>query len=185
MGRRRKASLDTNITLIGMPGVGKSTIGVIAAKILGLRFLDTDLLIQEREDRLLSEIIEEDGIEGFLKIEEEVLSSLDVRRCIIATGGSAIYGERAMAHLKSLGPVVYLKLGYGSLRKRLGNLKNRGVVLREGQTLRSLYEERIPLYERYATLTVDETGLAIEETVAQLVEAVTAAQKKAADPASE
>ena len=166
---KRKNIVNTNIILIGMPGVGKSTIGVIAAKILGLRFLDTDLVIQDQEDRLLSEIIEEDGIEGFLRIEEEVLSGLRTKRTIIATGGSAIYGEKAMAHLKDLGPVVYLKLGYQDLRKRLGNLKNRGVVLREGQSLQDLYKERTPLYEKYADYTIDETGLHVEETVTELI----------------
>ena len=165
---KRKSAINTNITLIGMPGVGKSTIGVIAAKILGLRFLDTDLLIQDQEDRLLSEIIEQEGIEGFLRIEEEVLLGVRTKRTIIATGGSAIYGEKAMAHLKELGPVVYLKLSYKDLRRRLGNLKNRGVVLKEGQTLQNLYQERTPLYEKYADYTIDETDLHVEDTVSEL-----------------
>ena len=164
-----KTRFQKNVILIGMPGVGKSTIGVIAAKLLGLRFIDTDLMIQEREDRLLSEIIEEEGIEGFLAIEDSVISQVKARNSVIATGGSACYGRNGMAHLKDLGIVVYLKLGFEPLCDRLGDLKNRGVVLKSGQTLKDLYEERIPLYESYADLTVEEDGLRVEETVEKMV----------------
>ena len=153
-----------NIVLIGMPGVGKSTIGVILAKQLGYQFVDADLLIQQQEKRLLKEIIAEDGIDGFLKIENQVNASIQTEGAVIATGGSVIYGKEAMEHLSSIGTVVYLKLPYPALRRRLGNLKARGVVLREGQSLKNLYDERIPLYEQYADLTVNESGLKIEET---------------------
>ncbi len=153
-----------NIILIGMPGVGKSTIGVIAAKELGYQFVDADLLIQQQEGRLLHEIITEDGVEGFLKIENQVNASIQTEWAVISTGGSVIYGKEAMEHLSAMGTVVYLKLPYPALQRRLKNLKDRGVVLRAGQTLRDLYEERTPLYEKYADLTVNEYGLDIEGT---------------------
>ena len=157
--------MKSNIVLIGMPGVGKSTIGVILAKILAYHFLDSDLVIQEREGKRLFEIIETEGTEGFLKIENAVNASLDVQRTIIATGGSAVYGKEAMEHFKEIGEVVYLKADYPTIRKRLGNLKKRGVALKEGQTLKDLYDERCALYEKYADVIVDEQGLGTEETI--------------------
>ena len=129
-----------NIVLIGMPGVGKSTVGVILAKELGYQFIDADLLIQKQEKRLLREIIAQEGVDGFIQIENQVNASIETDRTVIATGGSVVYGREAMEHLKKISTVVYLKLSYQALKKRLGNLKNRGVVLREGQTLRDLYE---------------------------------------------
>lgn len=153
-----------NIILIGMPGVGKSTIGVIAAKQLGYQFVDADLLIQQQEKRLLHEIISQEGVEGFLEIENRVNASIQTEGAVISTGGSVIYGKEAMEHLSSIGTVVYLKLPYPELRRRLKNLKDRGVVLKDGQTLKDLYDERTPLYEKYADIIVDETGLGIEET---------------------
>lgn len=161
----RVLSMKSNIVLIGMPGVGKSTIGVILAKIIGYHFLDSDLVIQEKENRLLHEIITQEGTEGFLKIENEINASLDASYSIIATGGSVVYGKEAMEHLKEIGQVVYLKADYETIRKRLGNLEKRGVALKEGQTLRGLYEERTKLYELYADVTVDEQGLGTEETI--------------------
>lgn len=155
-----------------MPGVGKSTLGVVLAKILGFQFLDSDLLIQKQEGRRLSRIIEEEGIEGFKKIENRVNASIEVQDTVIATGGSVVYCEEAMQHLKSVGKVVYLKLSYKSLKKRLGNLKGRGVVLKEGQTLFDLYEERIPLYEKYADIVVDEEGRSLEEGIQAVLEAL-------------
>ncbi|MBQ5674916.1 MAG: shikimate kinase [Lachnospiraceae bacterium] len=157
--------MKSNIVLIGMPGVGKSTIGVILAKILAYHFLDSDLVIQEREGRRLHQIISEEGTDGFLKIENDVNASLNVERTIIATGGSAIYGKEAMEHLKEIGEVVYLKADYETIEKRLGNLEKRGVALKNGQTLKDLYEERTKLYELYADVTVDEKGLGTEETI--------------------
>lgn len=154
-----------NIVLIGMPGVGKSTVGVILAKELGYQFVDADLLIQKREKRLLKEIIAQEGVDGFIQIENQVNASIDTDRTVIATGGSVIYGREAMEHLKEIATVVYLKLSYESLRKRLGNLRNRGVVLREGQTLKDLYQERVVLYEKYADITIDEENKDIEETL--------------------
>lgn len=157
--------MKSNIVLIGMPGVGKSTIGVILAKILGYHFLDSDLVIQERENRRLHQIIAQEGTEGFLRIENEVNASLDVERTIIATGGSAIYGKEAMEHLKEIGQLVYLKADYTTISKRLGNLEKRGVALKQGQTLKDLYDERTALYEKYADVIVDEKGLGTEETI--------------------
>lgn len=154
-----------NIILIGMPGVGKSSIGVILAKTLGYEFVDTDLVIQKKENRLLREIIAEEGDERFLEIENEVNATLEADRCVIAPGGSVIYGQEAMEHFQKIGTIVYLKLSYEELKKRLGNLKGRGVVLKEGQTLQELYEERVCLYEKYADLVVDEENKDIEATL--------------------
>lgn len=159
-----------NIVLIGMPGVGKSTIGVILAKELGYQFVDADLLIQKQEKRLLKEIISEEGIEGFIAIENQVNASIQTEHTVIATGGSVVYGKEAMEHLGEIATVIYLKLSYKALRKRLGNLKNRGVVLREGQTLKDLYEERTVLYEKYADLTIDEENKNLEETLQSIMD---------------
>lgn len=161
-----------NIVLIGMPAVGKSTLGVVLAKELGYEFIDADLLIQKREGRLLKEIIADEGVDGFLKIENDVNASINTTKAIISTGGSVIYGKEAMEHLKSIGGVVYLKLDYETLASRLGSLKGRGVVLRDGQTLKDLYDERTPLYEKYADVTIDEKGLDLEATLAAVLAAI-------------
>lgn len=159
-----------NIVLIGMPGVGKSTVGVILAKVLGYGFIDADLVIQEKEGKLLHEIIEEAGAEGFIEVEERVNSRIEAEHAIIATGGSVVYGARAMEHLREIGVIVYLKLPFDELSRRLQDIKGRGVVLKSGQTLRDLYEERVPLYEKYADITVDEHNLNVEETIEKIVE---------------
>ena len=155
---RRNQNLD-NITLIGMPASGKSTVGVLLAKRLGYSFVDVDIVIQEQEGRLLKEIIAEEGQEGFLQVENRVNAELSVHNSVIAPGGSVIYGKEAMEHLKKISTVVYLKLSYEAVEERLGNLTDRGVVLKDGMTLKDLYEERIPYYEKYADITVDETGI--------------------------
>lgn len=144
-----------NITLIGMPGAGKSTVGVVLAKTMGKRFLDSDLLIQEKEGKRLHEIISEVGREGFLEVEDRINAEIDCKNAVIATGGSVVYCENAMRHLKEISTVVYLMLDYESLAHRLGDLNKRGVVLNDGQTLKDLYLERVPLYEKYADITVD------------------------------
>lgn len=154
-----------NIVLIGMPGVGKSTLGVVLAKELGFEFVDADLLIQKREKKLLKDIIAEKGVEGFLAIENDVNASIEAENTVISTGGSVIYGAEAMEHLKKIGTVVYLKLDYATLDSRLGSLKGRGVVLKKGQNLLDLYNERTPLYEKYADITIDEAGLDLEATL--------------------
>lgn len=173
MDKRGMESMNmekNNIVLIGMPGVGKSTIGVILAKELGYQFVDSDLLIQKRERKLLRQIIARDGVDGFIAIENEVNASIRAENSVIATGGSVVYGKEAMEHLKKIGTVVYLKLNYKSLEKRLGNLKGRGVVLRPGQDLRALYEERTVLYEKYADVVVDEENKDIETTLQTILE---------------
>ena len=161
-----------NIVLIGMPGVGKSTVGVVLAKVLGYQFVDADLVIQEQEGKLLREIIAEVGTEGFIEVENRVNASLMVRHSVIATGGSVVYGAEAMEHLSQIGTVVYLSLPFEILNKRLHDIKGRGGVLREGQTLRDLFEERVPLYEKYADITVDEYGLNVEQTIEKVVAAL-------------
>ena len=161
-----------NLILIGMPASGKSTVGVLLAKRLGYRFIDTDLLIQEREGRLLKEIIAEEGLEAFSRIENEVNCSVEADRAVIAPGGSVIYCKEAMEHFKEIGKVVYLKLSLEEFQNRIGNPKDRGVVLREGMTLRDLYEERIPYYEKYADITVDEKGKSLGTVVDELRDAV-------------
>ena len=162
--------MKDNIVLIGMPGVGKSTVGVILAKMIGYQFTDADLLIQKQEGKLLHEIIAENGTDGFIEIEERVNASIEASHTIIATGGSVVYGKKAMEHLSRIGTVVYLKVPYDTLAKRLEDIKGRGVVLKEGQTLRTLYDERTPLYEKYADIEISEDGLNVEQTVEKLLE---------------
>lgn len=157
-----------NIILIGMPGAGKSTVGIVLAKKMGYQFLDSDLLIQDQEGLLLHEIIEKKGLDGFEQIENQVNASINTEKTVIATGGSVIYGEEAMNHLKDIGTVVYLKLSYQSLEQRLGDLARRGVAMRPGQTLANLYEERIPLYEKYAEKTIDCENKEIREIVEEI-----------------
>lgn len=156
---------DGNITLVGMPASGKSTVGVLLAKRLGFSFVDVDIVIQEKEKRLLKEIIAQEGLDGFMAVENRVNASLDVARSVIAPGGSVIYGKEAMDHLKEISTIVYLKLSYEDVKSRLGNLVDRGVVLKEGMTLLDLYQERVPYYEKYADITVDETGQTVGQTV--------------------
>lgn len=145
-----------NITLIGMPSAGKSVIGVLLAKRLGYEFIDTDLVIQKEEGKLLKEIIAESGLDGFAVVENRVNSRIQAHHAVIAPGGSVVYGAEAMEHLKAISTVIYLKISYETLEKRLGSLQERGVVIREGMTLRDLYEERVPLYEKYADLVLEE-----------------------------
>ena len=158
-----------NIVLIGMPAVGKSTGGVVVAKRLGYEFVDTDLLIQKQEKRLLKEIIAQEGNDGFLAIENQVNRDLDVENAVIAPGGSVVYCEEAMEHYKKTGTVVYLKVSYETIDRRIQNAKSRGVVLKEGQTLKDLYEERVCLFEKYADYTICEDGLTIEETIGNVL----------------
>ena len=172
--QRQEQMKKDNIVLIGMPGVGKSTVGVILAKILGYQFVDADLVIQKEEGKLLKDIIAEKGTDGFIQVENRVNSNLQVHESVVATGGSVVYGTEAMEHLSEIGTVVYLKQSLRKLERRLRNIKNRGVVLRPGQTLKDLYRERTVLYEKYADIVVDESDLNVEQTV----EAVIAALKR-------
>ena len=161
-----------NIVLIGMPGAGKSSVGVVLAKHLGYHFVDSDLVIQEEEGRLLHELIEEYGLEGFLELEDRINSSLSYNKTVIATGGSAIYGKQGMEHFAATGTIVYLKLSPKTIRRRLGDLHQRGVALKEGQTLEQLYEERIPLYEKYSDLTIDAEKMNIRAIVHSIADYV-------------
>ena len=151
-----------------MPGAGKSTVGVVLAKILGYHFLDSDLEIQEQTGKLLHELIAEHGDEGFLEIENRINRELQAEKCVISPGGSVIYEAKAMEHYKETATIVYLKLRYEDLESRLGNLVDRGVVLKDGMTLRDLYNERLPYYEKYADITLDETGKEFGELVDEL-----------------
>lgn len=158
--------MKKNIILIGMPAVGKSTVGVVIAKRLGYEFIDTDLLIQKQENRLLKKIIADEGIEGFLKIENQVNCDVNVENAVIAPGGSVVYCEEAMKHYKEIGTVIYLRAEYQTIEKRISNAKNRGVVLKEGQTLKELYDERSALFERYADIIIEEdTTTELRDTI--------------------
>ncbi|HJC65509.1 MAG: shikimate kinase [Lachnospiraceae bacterium] len=157
--------MKSNVTLIGMPSAGKSTIGVLLAKRLGYSFIDADILIQEKEGRLLKEIIAQEGMDGFLQVENRVNASIEAKRSVIAPGGSVIYGKEAMEHLKEISTVVYLKMSYEELERRVGDVVDRGVALKEGMTLRDLYDERTAYYERYADITIDEEGMTPGQTV--------------------
>ena len=155
-----------------MPASGKSTVGVVLAKVLGMDFIDTDLLLQKAYGKKLPAIIEDLGHDGFLRAEGKVCRELDAEGTVIATGGSAVYSSDAMEHLRASGCVVYLQADIGELKERLRDFRNRGVVLRDGQTIDSLMEERRQLYERYADITVSETGLSLEETVNTIAEKI-------------
>ncbi len=145
-----------NVILIGMPGCGKSTVGVLLAKNLGYSFIDSDLLIQQKEGRKLQDILNTDGIEYFGRLENEVNGSLDLIQTVVATGGSAVYWPESMAHLKSLGTVVYLKVPFEEIEKRIQNFESRGIVVPEGKTFYDVFLERSALYEKYADIVIEE-----------------------------
>ena len=158
-----------NIILIGMSGAGKSTLGVLLAKALGMQFTDTDLLIQQHTGKLLQQILDTEGVDAFLQIEEKILLSCDFQNCVIATGGSAVYSQKGMEKLRQSGTVVYLAVDYEELKRRLLNITTRGIVFKGGADLHSLLEERLPLYEKYADLRVEPAEDGIEGSVEKLV----------------
>lgn len=168
----------TNITLIGMPASGKSSVGVVLAKRLGKKFVDTDIVIQEKYGKLLKELIEEHGDEGFREIEDEVNAGLDLDNSIISPGGSVVYGEKAMQHLKEISIIIYLELSYTAIKSRLGDLRERGITLKEGQSLKDLYLERVPLYEKYADITVNEMKKSLAKTIDEICERLGEKPKK-------
>ncbi|MGN0078972.1 MAG: shikimate kinase [Eggerthellaceae bacterium] len=164
----------SNIVLIGMPGAGKSTLGVVLAKILGMDFVDGDILIQNQAGNTLQKIIDAQGVDGFLQVENDVLAAVDVQNTVISTGGSAIYSDEAMRHLTDIGTVVYLDVSLEELRSRLGSLHERGVVMRKGvsMSLDEIFEERGPLYRKYAEVTLQTDGLTVREATRKLVDAL-------------
>ncbi len=161
-----------NVVLIGMSGAGKSTLGVLLAKALGKQFADTDLLIQQRTGRLLQQIIDTDGVDRFLEIEESVVLDTELHGCVIATGGSVVYSERAMEFLGRNATVVYLEVSFSELEARLGNITTRGIVFKGTNDLRAVFEERLPLYRKYADVSVDCTKIGIEASVEELLRAL-------------
>lgn len=164
-----------NIVLIGMPGSGKSTLGVLLAKALGYSFVDTDLIISRMANKPLQKILNEDGLDSFLKLEEKVGEELECDTTVIATGGSMVMSEKAMVNLKKYGKVLYINVPLDEIKKRVTNIKTRGIAFREGETLDDVYRVRVPLYEKYADITVDFCGVgsnSIEETVDKMVEKI-------------
>lgn len=154
-----------------MPGSGKSTAGVLSAKGLLKNFFDTDLLIQNLEGDLLQNIIDKKGNEYFIQCEENAILSLDISGAVIATGGSVIYSDKAMAHLKKMGKVIYLHLDYDEMMSRINNVSTRGVVIRNGTTFRDMYDDRLNLYKQYADVMIDCNNKSVEETVADIMNA--------------
>lgn len=173
-------SEKNNIVLIGMPGAGKSTLGVVLAKILNYDFVDADLVIQNQCDKTLQKIIDACGPEGFIEVENQVLSGIQAENSIISTGGSAVYSDAAMRHLSEIGTVVYLKISYDQLVHRLSDLRERGVVMKDGigMSLRDLFDERKPLYEQYAEITVDVDDLTITAAARKVADAIEAAKDR-------
>ncbi|WP_282942722.1 shikimate kinase [Paenibacillus sp. RC67] len=161
-----------NIVLIGMSGAGKSTLGVLLAKALGMDYVDTDIVIQQHEGRLLQDIIDNDGNEKFMEVEEKIVSELQLKNCVISTGGSVIYSEKAMNVLKQGGQIIYLHVPYEEIQKRLTNITTRGIVVKKGNSLKDVYEERVPLYMKYSDITLDCSDKDIELCVSEIIEKI-------------
>ena len=164
--------MKNNVILIGMPGAGKSTVGVVLAKLLNYKFVDSDIVIQQKMKKKLNELILEQGAEYFKKIENKINSGLNVKKCVVATGGSVVFGKDAMEHFKKIGTVVYLKASLDSLEKRLGDLDKRGVVHKPGETLLDIFNERSPLYEKYADIIIDENDSEISKIAMKIETAI-------------
>ncbi len=158
-----------NIVLIGMPGCGKSTVGVLLAKSMLRDFCDTDLIMQNKYGCALTDILKKDGLDGFKEKENAVLSQLKLQNCVIATGGSAVYCREGMENLGENGVIIYLDLPIEEIKKRITNIKTRGIAMNEGNSLENLYTERKPLYEKYADTVLDCKNLCAEECVEKIV----------------
>lgn len=167
-----------NIILIGMPGSGKSTCGVLAAKALLKNFFDTDLLFQGLEEKRLQDIIDDDGIEYFLSAEERAILSLDISATVVATGGSVVYSDKSMEHLKKSGKIIYLHLSYDTMVDRIKNITTRGVVVKEGDSLEDMYNERLPMYQKWADVVINCDNNTVEQTVEKIVKASSDCEKK-------
>jgi shikimate kinase len=163
-----------NVILIGMPGVGKSTVGRLLGQALGKLFIDTDTLIEQQEGRSLQDIIDRDGLTAFLRIEEHAILNMDINGHVVATGGSVVYSPRAMARLKENGTIFYLKVPYHEIKARITNEANRGIAMSKEQDLSGLYEERTPLYEAYADATIDCSGNDVAAIIATITAIVAA-----------
>jgi shikimate kinase len=161
-----------NVILIGMPGSGKSTSGVLLAKSLGFSFVDTDLLLQQHEGMLLQDLIHQRGFLGFINAEEKIVSNLEAAKSVISTGGSVIYSSKSMSRLHEIGRIVYLQVSFAEIKNRIQNISTRGIALKDGQSLETLYNERLPLYEKYADITVLGDGKSIEEVVTEIMEKI-------------
>ena len=164
--------MKNNVILIGMPGAGKSTVGVVLAKLLNYKFVDSDIVIQQKMKKKLNELILEQGAEYFKKIENKINSGLNIKKCVVATGGSVVFGKDAMEHFKKIGTVVYLKASLDSLEKRLGDLDKRGVVHKPAETLLDIFNERSPLYEKYADIIIDENDSEISKIAMKIETAI-------------
>ena len=172
MKKTKKTGIPQNLVLIGMFGSGKSTIGRALAQKLRYHFVDVDHLIEAKYKKPLQKVLDELGMKGFMKMEDETLRSLHYRHCVISPGGSAVYYPKGMAHLKKLGPRVFLKVSLGTLKRRLPDWSNRGVVCRGGSTLPALYKERAPLFRKYADLTIEAKGDNAEKTADLILKAL-------------
>lgn len=158
-----------NIVLIGMPGCGKSTVGVILAKTIGVNFIDTDILIQQREGKLLQNIIDTDGIEKFLDCEAAAVKSLDCENSVIATGGSVVFREEAIEHLKKNGKIFYLNVKLDEIKSRLNNISTRGIAAQKGKSVDEIYKEREQLYKKYADYILDLENSSVEQTIEKIL----------------
>ena len=158
----------SNIVLIGMPGCGKSTVGVVLAKTLGVGFVDTDLIIQKNEKRLLQEIIDNDGIETFLDCEAKAVLTFEDDNCVVATGGSVIFREEAINHLRKNGKIIYLNVSLDEIKTRLDNISTRGVAATKNKSIDDIYNERTPLYLKYADYVLDLNNSNVEQTVEKI-----------------
>lgn len=161
-----------NIILIGMPACGKSTVGVVLAKTIRKSFLDTDLMIQEIEGDILQNLVDNHGHDRFIEIEEDAIKTICAKNTVIATGGSVVYSHKAMEHLQNMGTVVYIKLPYETIDERLHNINTRGIAIKDGETLKDLYDKRVPLYERYGQIIIDSEDLSVEQVVEKIIEKI-------------